>query len=116
MRFSVKKINLSGIEPKIDHATNGALSIFSQQVFKDMTPFVPMDTGNLAESPARASNFNKGQIIYDTPYAKRMYNGVNFNFSTDKHPQAQAHWDEKAKTVHIKSWEKVAKRAIEQGL
>lgn len=38
-------------------------------------PYCPMETGALADSPARASPPGNGKVIYDTPYARYLYYG-----------------------------------------
>lgn len=83
---------------------NGAQAMFANKVAMDTDPYVPMDTGMLASSVVRASNFEEGNIVYDTPYAKRLYEGVAFNFSRNAHPQATYGWFEKAKTACINVW------------
>lgn len=54
-----------------------------------MNPYVPMDTGALVDTTA----VTKNSITYLVPYARKMYNGENLNFSKEKHPLATAHWD-----------------------
>ena len=75
-----------------------------KRVVQDTDKFVPMDIGMLAGSPRRATEFGSGKVVYDTPYARRQYYGVNFNFSRDKHPNATHHWFEKAKSIFLKYW------------
>lgn len=70
------------------------------QVAKDCTPYVPYREGTLSRSVAR-SQPGSGKVIWDEPYARRMYYGVNYRFSK---PQATHHWFEKAKGVHKKDW------------
>lgn len=50
------------------------------------------------------TKLGSGQVIWNAPYARRMYYGLHYHFSTDKHPQACAQWFEKAKAVHKKEW------------
>ena len=58
-----------------------------------MLPYWAYDTGRLANSPYTASNYDTGEIVYDTPYASEMYYGVRddgtpVNYHLDKNPQA----------------------------
>lgn len=96
--------NLSG--------ANGVQAMFANKVAMDTNPYVPMDTGMLASSVIRASNFEEGQIIYDTPYAKRLYEGVDFKFSRDAHPQATYEWFEAAKRRCLEAWGEYAARLL----
>ena len=73
------------------------------EVVKDCTPYVPMDTGRLMNSGIEATNYGSGEVVYNTPYAAKCYYN-NLNFSKDKHPQAQSRWFEKAKSVNKDKW------------
>lgn len=60
-----------------------------------ITPYVPMDTGTLAETVNINSSKLYGEVEYLAPYAHRMYEN-NYNFRKDKHKLASAHWDKAA--------------------
>lgn len=53
---------------------------------------VPKETGNLEESAVTGAEGNKGFISYNTPYARRLYYNPQYNFRTDKNPNAQGRW------------------------
>ena len=60
---------LNGLKP------GGEVQLFvDTEIIKHCDPYVPMKQGILMESPLYASEIGHGKIIYDTPYAKRMYN------------------------------------------
>lgn len=61
----------------------------ANDMFRLMSPYVPMDTGMLWQTVEVST---KG-VHYKQPYARYQYNGTNFNFSRDKHPLASAEWD-----------------------
>lgn len=75
-----------------------------KRVIQDSNEFVPMDTGLLASTVIGNSNIGRGLIVYATKYAKRLYYGVSFSFSKDKHPKATHHWFEKAKSIWLQTW------------
>ena len=61
-----------------------------------MVDYWAYDTGRLANSPYTASNYETGEIVYDTPYASEMYygiraNGSEVNYHLDKNPLAGAY-------------------------
>lgn len=58
-------------------------------VLNTVRPYMPYDTGNLDKNSYVDAN---GTIIFDTPYAHRLYEGVEFNFKKEKHPMACAKW------------------------
>ena len=55
-------------------------------------PWVPKDTGNLAETV----DISPKTIEHNTKYAVRQYFGEKFKFSKEKHPLASAKWDKSA--------------------
>ena len=60
---------------------------------KLMQPFVPMDTGMLANNADVYVENGAGVVHYVSPYAHRMYEGEGFDFSREAHPLATARWD-----------------------
>lgn len=109
-------VDTKRITPKVLKATKGAIYPVSSQVLKDSNFYIPLDTGNMRDSSIRSSDLEKGKIVWDTPYARRMYYGTHFRFSKYKNPRAQALWAEKAKSAHSREWARVAKKAVEKGL
>lgn len=55
---------------------------------KMISPFTPMDTGNLF----RNVTIRPGEIEYNAPYATTVYNRHR-NYSKDLHPLATEGWD-----------------------
>lgn len=53
---------------------------------------VPKNTGELERSGFVQKSKSKYRIIYDTPYARRLYWHPEYNFRTDKNPNAQGMW------------------------
>lgn len=81
-----------------------AQKFLDSEVLKDSAPYVPMRTGNLMISGQTGTVIGSGEVVYNAPYAKRMYYGTHFHFSKDKHPQACAQWFEKSKAVKKEAW------------
>lgn len=46
------------------------------EVLRLSTPYVPFQTGNLANSGIRGTNIGSGLVVYDAPYARFQYYGV----------------------------------------
>lgn len=74
------------------------------EVLKDSDPYVPMKTGTLVKSGIRGTTLGSGMIVYNAPYARRMYYGIGYNFNRTKHPNAQAFWFEAAKSSNKTKW------------
>lgn len=81
-----------------------AQQFLDSEVLRTSAPYVPMRDGNLMRSGTNGTKLGSGQVIYNAPYARKQYYGLNFHFSKDLHPQACAQWFEKAKAVHLKDW------------
>lgn len=79
------------------------------QVAKDSDQFVPMREGRLKDS-VQTSDYGKGKVQWTAPHARRMYYGVNYRFSTEKHSRATHHWFEKAKALYKKDWLKLVNK------
>ncbi|AST93008.1 minor capsid protein [Sutcliffiella cohnii] len=109
-------IDTKKVGPKLNTATKKGQIILSEQVLKDSNFYIPADIWNLRDSSLRSSDFENGKLIWDTPYGRRLYFGLRFNFSTDKNPFASPLWYEKARSVHLGEWERVAQKAVEEGL
>jgi hypothetical protein len=106
---------------------------FDNQVMKDSNYYAPMDTGTLmasvitgyssgmTEAKARgilqsgepAKHAGKGKLIWNTPYAKRMYYGEGYDFSKDSNTNARAKWFEEAKAKKKGVWQDVLNKAVE---
>lgn len=103
MRFNVR-LQLGNIPRNIENFNQRGQVIFSSEVLKDCNYYVPQDTSNLIRSSQRSSNFEKGKLIWDTRYAKKVYYNPQYNFSKDKNPNARGLWFEAAKAHFFRRW------------
>ncbi len=100
-RFEIRTQHCIGrFNPKY----SAAQKFLDNEVLKDSAPFTPFRYGYLMKSGNTGTKIGSGKVVYNAPYSKKMYYGVHFNFSKDKHPQASAQWFEKAKAIKKKSW------------
>ena len=105
----------------IRFAKNGtrAQKWLDNEVLKDTTPFVPMQTGMLMKSGQLGTLVGSGTVEYIAPYARALYYGKvmegpkygpkhatdkNLVFSQSVHPQAQAYWFEASKAQNKPKW------------
>ncbi|WP_201750549.1 minor capsid protein [Senegalia massiliensis] len=51
------------------------------EVLKLTDKYVPFRDGKLKESGTRNTKIGSGEVVYRTPYARRMYYNPQFNFS-----------------------------------
>jgi hypothetical protein len=104
--FSKEKV-LTEHERKLARATKGTAREFERLA----RPYVPMLTGALMKS-SFTSPFDKGEVVYDTPYARNVYYRDNdtTNWTKDFHPNAMSHWGDYVKSKYIKDLTDVFKR------
>ena len=76
------KIDLSVLDHRLQIIKpGGEVQVFlDTEIIKHCDPYVPMDTGVLKLSAWLASDIGSGQIIYDTPYAEKVYTTPVLNF------------------------------------
>lgn len=108
------KVDLSGIEAKLsESAIRAKQAVFAQRVATDMRKHVPVDEGTLRDSEPASSDYEAGQIVWNTPYARRVMNLDSV--STVKNPQATPHWPEVTKSEKLEDWRKFAAQLITGG-
>ena len=107
-------INTQSCIGRISKKYSAAQKFLDSEVLRDSAPYVPMRTGNLMQSGATGTVIGSGKVVYNAPYAKRMYYGVSFHFSKDKHPQACAQWFEKAKAAKKDAWLKGVNKIMKE--
>lgn len=108
--FKVKvDIDISELMNKKNKAAKSAQEQLDQAVLKDSNYYIPKDKSNLEGSGIRSSLIGKGKIIWDTPYARRLYYNPQYNFSKDRNPNARGLWFEAAKSEKKTSWLEQAK-------
>lgn len=67
----------------------------AQQAERLMAPYVPMHTGALVDD----TTVEPFKVTYNSNYAHYVYEGINLNFSKEKHPLATSKWDIAMKTA-----------------
>lgn len=87
------KLNPQAIK-KIEDAAVKALPLTMEAMKTEVNNMqvVPKETGNLEESAVTGAENNRGFLSYNTPYARRLYYNPQFDFRTDKNPNAQGRW------------------------
>lgn len=110
------RLNAADITAQVRQATARAQVILDEQVLKDSNRFIPLDTGELMRSGLRASRIGEGSIVWDTPYARRLYFNPQYNFSRDSNPLAQGLWFEAAKSRYQSHWVELTRSAYREAL
>lgn len=122
----VRLNSLDKIKKKIGIDYNGKVQkFFTNTCAKHMDPFVPFDTGTLAETvvingqpigPGVGTN----TITYQQPYAEYVYYGISksgkeLNYHTDKHPEAGPYWDRRMVSAKMNDIVKEVQEFIDRG-
>lgn len=74
------------------------------QVQKDSNFYAPRYRGDLQDSSVIHSRLGSGEVVWRTPYARRLYYNPQYNFSKDKNANARGLWFEAAKSFRGRSW------------
>ncbi|WP_342045919.1 minor capsid protein [Bacillus sp. OTU530] len=102
------------VSAKLQKALDQAQMALDQQVLKDSNYYIPKDTTNLEQSSIRTSHIGEGLLIWDTPYARRLYHHPEYDFSQDKNPNASGLWFEYAKAAKGDHWVRLAQQTFNQ--
>lgn len=93
-------INLDGAKRKMSQQSvkQGQYALANQSL-ADMNQFVPADDFILRNTAT--IDIDGGGINYNTPYARRMFYMMMYNYTT---PGTGPRWDNKASAIHMKDW------------
>lgn len=96
-------VDISGIEKKFSgNALKAKQAAFAKRVAFDMRKKVPTDEGTLRDSEPVNSDYENGQVIWNTPYAKAVLNADHVR--TTKNPNAAPQWPEATKAEKMQDW------------
>lgn len=97
------EIDLDGVMAKLsDQALQRGRYALANQALADMNQYVPKREGDLRT--AVSMGLDGTEIIYNMPYAKaQFYAPGGWDYTT---PGTGPHWDDKAKGIHMESWQK----------
>lgn len=99
-------VNPNGACAKQPDTLRKALAKVSQSVLADCNRYARDNTGALIASSYAASDVQAGRLVWNTPYARRVY-----YTGTPKHgrnPGASLRWCQKAKALHVQTWTRLA--------
>ena len=105
------RVELFNPDRRIKSAINNyGQPLLDERVLKDSNYYIPADIWNLRDSSLMHSDIGGGKLVWQTPYARRLYYNPQYNFSTDKNPKASGLWFEEAKAQNKKHWLDIAKK------
>lgn len=97
----IVKLDEAKLLNKIEHNARFARLWLKNEIHKDTYGLTPYRSGALRDSANPSINRNDDKLVWDRPYAKRMYYGDGYRFSK---PGATSRWFEKAKAIHKGKW------------
>ena len=104
---STVKLNLPRIR-QLSEAAAVALAMTAEALHTEVlqAQVMPFDTGNLQNESTfvEVSEASRGKVtlVSSTPYARRLYYHPEYNFSTEKNPEAGAYAFERMKQQYKK--------------
>ena len=109
----IVQFNPQTVQAKILTMWNQILPQLTHEILEDAQQYVKVGTtGILRASAELHSDLDHGNIIWQTPYAKRQYWDIRTAY-TDYNPLATWRWFETAKENHMSRWEEQAQRLID---
>lgn len=106
------EISKAGITKNIGREWKKILRPLSEQILTDCNYYCKQDRGNLIASSESRSRLDDGQLVWETPYARRQYWKIK-TASHDENPNATWKWCETAKRKHKEEWAKLAQKLLE---
>ena len=105
-------INIPRLNDRFDNRLQRAQSYLDNEVIRHSRPYVPFVQGMLANTVVIEA---PGKIVYVQPYARRLYYGLDFDFTTTFHKNAGPKWADKAKAVHFNDWKDGVEKILKGG-
>ncbi|MBP1971582.1 hypothetical protein J2Z83_003733 [Virgibacillus natechei] len=110
------KVNLGNIGETVSKATEYGQFVLDEVILKDSNYYIPEHQGYLRDSGVIHSKIGEGELRWSEPYARRLYYNPQYDFSTDRNPQARGMWYEYSKSQNRKDWLKQAENAVKSRL
>ncbi|GIO34349.1 hypothetical protein J2TS6_54900 [Paenibacillus albilobatus] len=96
MKVNVKVTLNHDALKQLEQIQQQAIEMTGEAVKTDIvtSQVVPKQIGELERSGHVVVDKGKIKLVYDTPYARRLYWHPEYNFRTDKNPNARGKWME----------------------
>lgn len=107
-------IDRSRVAARINTAKETMIPAVAEQALADCNYFARRDQGTMIQSSETASDLKKGELVWDTPYAKKVY--YTGSPSKDSNPNASLMWCEKAKNTYGKDWQAIGQTKFTEGM
>lgn len=108
------KMDKSAVVGRIKAGKAAMVPAVAEQALADCNYFARRDQGTLIQSSETASDLKNGDLVWNTPYAKKVY--YTGTPSHDVNPNASKMWCEKAQAEFGEDWEKIAQKSFAKGM
>lgn len=112
MNFKDLSGTLDNLEDIILKSKQLFVPMIASELLSDSSYYIPKEQGDLERSGIEYSDFDKGLLIWNVPYARRLYYNPQFNFSKDANPNARGLWAEYAKNQNKKKYKRLMKQGF----
>ena len=82
---------IDSIASRLSLNRDRAQALLDSAIKRDTDPYVPMRQGTLASSVLRTPS-GRGEVVYDTPYARRTMASTTAQGSPSTTPLSSIHW------------------------
>lgn len=105
------EVDLTGLERRFaDRAMREKQAAFARRVAFEMRDYVPLDEGTLRDSEPVSSDYESGDVIWNTPYARRVHDLPEVR--RVKNPRATPRWPAVAKSERLQAWADFARKLL----
>lgn len=102
------------VASRIKSGVEQMIPAVAEQALADCNYFCKQDQGTMIKSSETASDLKAGELVWNTPYAKRQY--YTGQPSKDVNPNASMMWCEEAYNANKKDWNRIAQKQFEEGM
>lgn len=106
--------NDARIRARVTAGKKAMIHAVAEQALRDSNYYCRQDQGTLISSSQTASVPANGRLIWNTPYAKRVY--YTGTPSHDVNANASLMWCEVAHTNHGRDWDLIAQKSYTGGM
>lgn len=102
------------IKARVKNAWEESMPELSMQVLKDCNYYCRQDQGGLKKSAKIHSDYQKGQLVWSTEYARKVY--FTGTPARDINQNASLMWCKVAKDRHLDEWGEIAQKLFIKGM
>ena len=102
------------VAARIKSGIKSMIPTVAEQALADCNYFARRDQGTMIQSSETASDLKNGELVWDTPYAKKVY--YTGKPSHDENPNASLMWCQKAYDTFGEDWNEIAQISFSEGM